>query len=166
MQLKIAPSIISADFDVLQEQVQELERGGADLLHIDVYPLLIWGLEYRRLGRILIGPILIETLKSRTKLPLDVHLAIEVTDDIVTKYIKAGRDIITVHAEACMSPKRVIRLIKKEGVSAGIALKPATPLSLIEPYLPDLDQILLMTTSANFGGRVFINRLGSMDQDS
>lgn len=136
-----------------------MERGGADLLHIDVYPLLIWGLEYRRLGRITIGPILIEALKNRTKLPLDVHLAVEVTDDVVTKYINAGSDIITVHAEACMRPRRVIRLIKKQGVRAGIALNPATPISLIESYVSELDQILLMTTSANFGGTVLIDEI-------
>ena len=134
-----------------------MERGGADLLHIDVYPLLIWGFDYRRLGRLTIGPMLIQALKNLTKLPLDVHLAIEVDDDIITKYVKAGADILTVHAEACMHPKRIIRLIKKERVKVGMALNPATPLSIIEPYVPHLDQILLMTTSANFGGTVIIN---------
>ena len=136
-----------------------MERGGADLLHIDVYPLLVWGLEYHNLGRMVIGPLLVEALKNRTKLPLDVHLAIEVSDEIVTKYIEAGSDIITVHAEACMQPRRILRLIKKGGVRAGIALNPATPVSLVEPYVRDLDQILVMTTSANFGGAPVIKEM-------
>lgn len=155
MHLKIAPSIISADFSILQEEVQEVEKGGADLLHIDVYPLLVWGFEYRRLGRMMIGPLLVEVLKNHTRLPLDVHLAIEVSDDVIRRYVRAGSDIITVHAEACAHPERVIRMIKDQGLKAGIALNPATPLSLVKPYLTDLDLILLMTTSANFGGLDF-----------
>ena len=155
MRLKIAPSIISADFSKLQEEVQEVEKSGADLLHIDVYPLLVWGLEYRRLGRMMIGPLLVEVLKNHTRLPLDVHLAIEVSDDVIRRYVRAGSDIITVHAEACAHPERVIRMIKDRGLKAGIALNPATPLSLVKPYLTDLDLILLMTTSANFGGLDF-----------
>jgi len=155
MHLKIAPSIISADFSILQEEVQEIEKSGADLLHIDVYPLLVWGFEYRRLGRMMIGPLLVEVLKNHTRLPLDVHLAIEVSDDVIRRYVRAGSDIITVHAEACAHPERVIRMIKDQGLKAGIALNPATPLSLVKPYLTDLDLILLMTTSANFGGLDF-----------
>ena len=155
MHLKIAPSIISADFSILQEEVQEVEKSGADLLHIDVYPLLVWGFEYRRLGRMMIGPLLVEVLKNHTRLPLDVHLAIEVSDDVIRRYVRAGSDIITVHAEACAHPERVIRMIKDQGLKAGIALNPATPLSLVKPYLTDLDLILLMTTSANFGGLDF-----------
>ena len=155
MHLKIAPSIISADFSILQEEVQEVEKGGADLLHIDVYPLLVWGFEYRRLGRMMIGPLLVEVLKNHTRLPLDVHLAIEVSDDVIRRYVRAGSDIITVHAEACAHPERVIRMIKDHGLKSGIALNPATPLSLVKPYLTDLDLILLMTTSANFGGLDF-----------
>jgi ribulose-phosphate 3-epimerase len=150
--LKIAPSIISADFSRLPEELQEVERAGADLLHIDVYPLLVWGFEYRRLGNITIGPLLIEALRNRTNLPFEAHLAIEVSDDIVMKYARAGSDIITVHAEACLHPEKTIALIKDQGLKAGIALNPATPLSLVEPYVKDLDLILLMTTSANFGG--------------
>jgi ribulose-phosphate 3-epimerase len=152
MHLKIAPSVISADFTVLQEEVQEVEKSGADLLHVDVYPLLVWGFDYRRLGRVMIGPLLIEALKNHTSLPLDVHLAIEVSDEIVRRYVRAGSDIITVHAEACVNPERVIRQIKDQGLKAGIALNPATPLSAVEAYVKDLDVILLMTTSANFGG--------------
>jgi len=152
MHLKIAPSVVSADFDRLQEEVQEVEESGADLLHIDVYPLLAWGFEYRRLGRVTIGPLLVEALKNHTELPLDVHLAIEVSDDIVERYSRAGSDIITIHAEACIHPETAIRRIRDDGLKAGIALNPATPLSLVKPYLADLDQILLMTTSANFGG--------------
>lgn len=152
MHLKIAPSVISADFDKLQEEVQAVEKSGADLLHIDVYPLLAWGFEYRRLGRVMIGPLLIEALKNHTKLPLDVHLAIEASDDVVTRYARAGSDIITIHAEACVHPETAIRRIRNHGLKAGIALNPATPLSLVKPYLTDLDLILLMTTSANFGG--------------
>jgi ribulose-phosphate 3-epimerase len=155
MHLKIAPSVISADFSILQEEVQKVEKGGADLLHIDVYPLLAWGFEYRRLGRMMIGPLLVEVLKNHTRLPLDVHLAIEVSDDVIRRYVRAGSDIITVHAEACVHPERVIRMIKDQGLKAGIALNPATPLSLVKPYLTDLDLILLMTTSANFGGLDF-----------
>jgi ribulose-phosphate 3-epimerase len=155
MHLKIAPSIISADFSILQEEVQEVEKSGADLLHIDVYPLLVWGFEYRKLRRMMIGPLLVEVLKNHTRLPLDVHLAIEVSDDVVKRYVRAGSDIITVHAEACVHPERVIRMIKNQGLKAGIALNPATPLSIVEPYLKDLDVILLMTTSANFGGLDF-----------
>ena len=152
MHLKIAPSVVSADFDRLQEEVQEVEESGADLLHIDVYPLLAWGFEYRRLGRVTIGPLLVEALKNHTELPLDVHLAIEISDDIVERYSRAGSDIITIHAEACIHPETAIRRIRDDGLKAGIALNPATPLSLVKPYLADLDQILLMTTSANFGG--------------
>ncbi len=156
MQLKIAPSVISADFCRLKEDIQEIEEAGADLLHIDVYPLLIWGLEYKKLGRIMIGPLLIEALRNKTNLPLDVHLAIEVSDEIITRYIEAGSNIITIHAEACLQPQRFIHLIRDQGVKAGIALNPATPLSVIESFFRELDLILLMTTSANFGGLDFI----------
>jgi ribulose-phosphate 3-epimerase len=152
MDLKIAASLISADFTKLPEEIQEVERAGADLLHIDVYPLLVWGFEYRRLGNINIGPLLVEALRNRTKLPLDVHLAIEVTQDIVRKYAEAGCDAITVHAEACPDLEKTIGLIKENGLKAGIALNPSTPLLLVKPYSKDIDLILIMTTSANFGG--------------
>jgi ribulose-phosphate 3-epimerase len=152
MDLKIAASLISADFTRLSEEVQEVEKAGADLLHIDVYPLLVWGFEYRRLGNINIGPLLIEALRNRTKLPFDVHLAIEVSQDIVRKYAEAGCDVITVHAEACPDLEKTIGLIKEKGLKAGIALNPSTPLSLVKPYSEDLDLMLIMTTSANFGG--------------
>jgi ribulose-phosphate 3-epimerase len=152
MALKIAASLISADFARLLEEVQEVEKAGVDLLHIDVYPLLVWGFEYRRLGNINIGPLLVEALRNRTRLPLDVHLAIEVTEDIVRKYAEAGCDVITVHAEACPDIEKTIGVIKENGLKAGIALNPSTPLLLVKPYSKHIDLILIMTTSANFGG--------------
>lgn len=150
--MKIAPSIISADFSRLSEDIEEVERAGVDLMHIDVYPLLAWGFEYRTLGSVTIGPLMVEALRDRTNLPLDVHLAIDVSNDTIMKYVRAGSNIITFHVEACLDPQRMLHLIKDQGLRGGVALNPSTPISLVEAYARDLDVILLMTTSANFGG--------------
>lgn len=157
MEIKIAPSIISADFSKLSEDVQKVEKAGADLLHVDVYPLLVWGFEYKKLSNITIGLLLIEALRNRTKLPFDVHLAIEASEEAVMRYIDAGSDIITVQVEACPNPQRFIRLVRKEGLKVGLAVSPFTPMSYVFPHIQDLDVVLFLTVSLNFGGQNFFS---------
>ncbi|PAD21152.1 ribulose-phosphate 3-epimerase [Terribacillus saccharophilus] len=146
---KIAPSILSADFANLANEIRDVEKGGADYIHVDV-------MDGHFVPNITIGPLIVEAIRPVTKLPLDVHLMIENPDQYIEAFIKAGADIITVHQEACVHLHRTIMMIKEQGVKAGVVLNPATPVSLIEEILPELDMVLLMTVNPGFGGQRFI----------
>lgn len=147
--VKIAPSILSADFSKLGSEIKDVERGGADWIHIDV-------MDGHFVPNITIGPLIVEAVRPITKLTLDVHLMIENPDQYIEAFAKAGADYITVHAEACTHLHRTIQLIKSFGVKAGVVLNPATPPSVLDYVLEDLDLVLLMTVNPGFGGQAFI----------
>ena len=147
--VKIAPSILSADFSKLGEEIQDVERGGADWIHIDV-------MDGHFVPNITIGPLIVDSVRPITKLTLDVHLMIENPDQYIEAFAKAGADYITVHAEACTHLHRTIQLIKSFGVKAGVVLNPATPPSVLEYVLEEIDMVLLMSVNPGFGGQAFI----------
>jgi len=147
--IKIAPSILSADFARLGDEVRALEAGGADYVHVDV-------MDGHFVPNITIGPLIVEAIRPVTSLPLDVHLMIENPDQFVPAFAEAGADIIVVHAEASTHLHRSVQLIKSLGKRAGVSLNPATPLTALEMVLPDLDLALLMTVNPGFGGQSFI----------
>jgi len=146
---KIAPSILSADFSRLGEEVAAIEAAGADYVHIDV-------MDGHFVPNITIGPLIVEAVRRVTTLPLDVHLMIAEPDRYVESFAKAGADIIVVHAEASLHLHRSVQLIKSLGKKAGVSLNPATPLNHLEYVLDDLDLVLLMTVNPGFGGQSFI----------
>lgn len=147
--IKIAPSILSADFAKLGEEVKEVEAGGADLIHVDV-------MDGHFVPNITIGPLIVEALRPVTHLPLDVHLMIENPDQYVEAFAKAGADYITIHVEATRHLHRSIQLIKSFGLKAGVVLNPHTPVESIQHVLEDVDLVLLMTVNPGFGGQKFI----------
>ncbi|WP_102271503.1 ribulose-phosphate 3-epimerase [Cytobacillus massiliigabonensis] len=147
--VKIAPSILSADFSKLGEEIKDVERGGADYIHVDV-------MDGHFVPNITIGPLIVEAIRPVTKLPLDVHLMIENPDQYIESFAKAGADYITVHVEACRHLHRTIHFIKSLGVKAGVVLNPATPVQMIEDIIEDVDMVLLMTVNPGFGGQKFI----------
>lgn len=147
--IKIAPSILSADFAKLGEEVKEVEAGGADLIHVDV-------MDGHFVPNITIGPLIVEALRPVTNLPLDVHLMIENPDQYVEAFAKAGADYITIHVEATRHLHRSIQLIKSFGLKAGVVLNPHTPVESIQHVLEDVDLVLLMTVNPGFGGQKFI----------
>jgi ribulose-phosphate 3-epimerase len=146
---KIAPSILSADFSKLGEEIADVEKGGADYIHVDV-------MDGHFVPNITIGPLIVEAIKPITSLPLDVHLMIENPDDYIPAFANAGADIITVHQEACVHLHRTIQLIKDQGKKAGVVINPATPAEVLRPILPDIDLVLVMTVNPGFGGQAFI----------
>jgi ribulose-phosphate 3-epimerase len=146
---KIAPSILSADFTRLGEEIKAVEKAGADYIHIDV-------MDGHFVPNITIGPMIVEAARRATPLPLDVHLMILNPDQYVEEFRKAGADIITVHAEAVNHLHRSIQLIKSTGARAAVSLNPATPLEMLEYVLDDLDMVLIMTVNPGFGGQEFI----------
>ncbi len=146
---KIAPSILSADFSRLGEEIQAVERAGADLIHIDV-------MDGHFVPNITIGPLVVQAVRKVTALPLDVHLMISSPDQYIEDFARAGSDIITVHVEAGVHLNRTINLIKKQGVKAGVSLNPATPLSALDYVLEEVDMVLLMGVNPGFGGQFFI----------
>ena len=148
--IKIAPSILSADFSKLGEEITDVENGGADYIHVDV-------MDGHFVPNITIGPLIVEAIRPVTKLPLDVHLMIENPDNYIPQFAKAGADIISVHVEACAHLHRTIQLIKEHGVKAGVVLNPATPIETIKHIIEDVDLILLMTVNPGFGGQSFIS---------
>ncbi|WP_419877111.1 ribulose-phosphate 3-epimerase [Brevibacillus centrosporus] len=150
--VKIAPSILSADFARLGEEIQDVERGGADWIHVDV-------MDGHFVPNITIGPLIVDAIRPVTKLPLDVHLMIEEPDRYIPQFAKSGADWITVHQEACRHLHRTLALIKEQGVKAGVVLNPATPVSTIEHVLTDLDMVLFMTVNPGFGGQKFIHNV-------
>lgn len=149
---KIAPSILSANFARLQEEIKEVEQSGVDYLHIDV-------MDGHFVPNITIGPLVVEAIKPTTNLPLDVHLMIENPDTYINTFAEAGASIITVHQEACTHLHRTIQQIKKHGVMAGVSLNPATPISTIQHILSDVDLVLIMTVNPGFGGQTFIEQM-------
>jgi len=147
---KIAPSILSADFSRLGEEIRSLEAAGADYIHIDV-------MDGHFVPNITIGPLIVDAARKVTSLPLDVHLMIENPDRYIPDFAAVGADIIVVHAEAVHHLHRTVQLIKSLGKRAGISLNPATPLNLLDYVLDDLDLVLLMTVNPGFGGQSFID---------
>jgi ribulose-phosphate 3-epimerase len=147
--VKIAPSILAADFSRLGEQVVQVARGGADYIHIDV-------MDGHFVPNITIGAPVVASISGLTALPLDVHLMIEKPEAYVKQFSEAGASIITVHAEACTHLHRVIQMIKDLGTKVGVALNPATPLYAIEEVVSIVDLILIMTVNPGFGGQAFI----------
>ncbi len=146
---KIAPSILSADFTRLGEEVKSVEQAGADYIHIDV-------MDGHFVPNITIGPMIVEAVRRITELPLDVHLMISAPDSFVEEFVKAGADMITVHAEAVNHLHRSIQHIRKAGARPAVSLNPASPLQTIEYVLGDVDMVLLMTVNPGFGGQAFI----------
>lgn len=147
--IKVAPSILSADFSRLAEEVKLVEQGGADLLHIDV-------MDGHFVPNITLGPPIISCLKGKTSLPFDVHLMIENPERYVDEFIKAGADIITVHVESTVHLHRLVNYIKNKGIKPGVALNPSTPLDTIKYVLDDIYLVLVMSVNPGFGGQKFI----------
>ena len=148
--IKIAPSILAANFSKLAEEVKEVEQAGAKLIHIDV-------MDGHFVPNITMGPIVVEALRPVTKLPLDVHLMIENPDNYIESFAKAGADYITVHVEACPHLHRTIQLIRSFGVKPGVVLNPHTSIESIQHVLEDIDMVLFMTVNPGFGGQKFIH---------
>lgn len=146
---KIAPSILSADFAKLGEEVAAIAKAGADYVHVDV-------MDGHFVPNITIGPGVLKALKPHASIPFDVHLMIAPVDPYVVEFAQAGADIITFHPEAGFHPHRTVQLIKAQGKKAGLSLNPATPLSVLDYLLPELDLVLVMSVNPGFGGQAFI----------
>lgn len=147
--VKIAPSILSADFSRLLEHVKEVENAGVEYLHVDV-------MDGHFVPNISFGAPILNALKGKTSLFMDVHLMIETPDRYIEDFVKAGADLINVHVEACTHLHRTIQLIKSFGVKAAVTLNPATPLNVLDEILPELDMVLLMSVNPGFGGQSYI----------
>ena len=147
--VKIAPSILAADFARLSEEIAAVEAAGADLLHVDV-------MDGHFVPNLTIGPPVIKAIKAVTKLPLDVHLMVEQPDALLPDFIDAGSDNLTVHVEACRHLHRTIQSIKDAGVRASVVLNPATSLHALDEILPEVDMVLLMSVNPGFGGQRFL----------
>lgn len=148
----IAPSILSADFSALGEEIAAVEAAGADWIHIDV-------MDGHFVPNITMGPGVVKSLRKMTVLPFDVHLMIESPEQYIQPFAEAGSDRITVHMEALIHLHRTVSQIKELGLKAGVSLNPATPLSFVESILTDIDLLLIMTVNPGFGGQQFINTM-------
>ncbi len=148
--VKLAPSILSADFSNLLEDVKAVEAAGVEYLHIDV-------MDSHFVPNISFGAPILAALKGKTSLFMDVHLMIENPDRYIGDFVKAGADLINVHVEACPHLHRTVQMIKEHGVKAAVALNPATPLSVLDEILPMLDMVLLMSVNPGFGGQSYID---------
>jgi ribulose-phosphate 3-epimerase len=146
---KIAPSILSADFAHLADEIKAVEEAGADLIHIDV-------MDGHFVPNFTIGPPIVAAIKKVAHRPLDVHLMMTNPDDFIPEFIEAGSDYLTVHVETCPHLHRTIQSIKERGIRAGVTLNPATPISSVEPILPEVDLLLIMSVNPGFGGQKFI----------
>lgn len=149
VQVKIFPSILSADFAHLGRQVTEAEEGGANGVHLDI-------MDGRFVPNLTVGPLVVEAVRKVTSLPLDVHLMIEAPERYIDEFAKAGADIISVHQEACPHLHRVIQQIKSLGKQAGVVINPATPAAVLEEIVNEVDLILVMSVNPGFGGQSFI----------
>ena len=148
--IKIAPSILSADFSQLGDEIKKVEAAGVDMIHIDV-------MDGHFVPNLTFGPPVIAALRKVTQLPFDVHLMVKNPQDLIDPFVKAGADIITFHAETSPHLHRLIQNVKELGVKAAVALNPSTPLSTIEEILDELDMILIMSVNPGFGGQKFIS---------
>lgn len=148
--IKIAPSILAADFAKLGEEIKDVEKGGANYIHVDV-------MDGHFVPNITIGSLIVEAIRPVTTLPLDVHLMIKNPDAYIADFAKAGASIITVHQEASPHLHRTIQLIKANGSKAGVVINPATPAEMIKPILSEIDLVLIMTVNPGFGGQSFIH---------
>jgi ribulose-phosphate 3-epimerase len=147
--IKLAPSILSADFARLGEQIDEVARAGADYIHVDV-------MDGHFVPNITIGAPVVASIRPVTGLPLDVHLMIEHPERYISQFAEAGADIITVHVEASPDLQATIRLIKEQGAKVGVSINPPTPLGAVEEFLPYVDLVLVMSVNPGFGGQPFI----------
>jgi ribulose-phosphate 3-epimerase len=148
--IKVAPSILSADFSRLGEEIKAVEAAGADVIHIDV-------MDGHFVPNITIGPIIVEAARRSTKLPLDVHLMITNPELYIADFARAGADYLTVHVEIAFHLNRLVQSIKEhQGVKAAVSLNPATPLASLDYILPDVDMVLIMSVNPGFGGQAFI----------
>ena len=145
----IAPSILSADFSILKDEITAVQDAGGDWIHVDV-------MDGHFVPNITMGPIIVKAAKKVTSLPIDVHLMIENPDRYIHDFVKAGATLISVHAEACLHLNRTIQIINESGARAGIALNPSTPLSSIEWMLEHIDFVLIMSVNPGFSGQTFI----------
>jgi ribulose-phosphate 3-epimerase len=149
MSILVAPSILSADFGRLADQVQEAEAGGADWIHVDV-------MDGHFVPNITIGPLITDAVRKATSLPVDVHLMIEAPERYLQAFRDAGADRITVHQETCPHLHRTLQQIRESGALPGVALNPSTPLESVKDVIPDVDLLLIMTVNPGFGGQSYI----------
>ncbi|HWR44792.1 ribulose-phosphate 3-epimerase [Sporomusa sp.] len=147
--IKVAPSILSADFSRLADEIIKIEQAGADWVHIDV-------MDGHFVPNLTFGPPVIAAIRKVTKLPFDVHLMVTNPQELIEPFVKAGADIITVHAETAPHLHRLIQTIKEQGKKAGVSLNPSTPLTVVEEVLGDVDMVLIMSVNPGFGGQKFI----------
>lgn len=147
--MKIAPSILSADFSRLRDEIQAVEKAGADWLHVDI-------MDGHYVPNITIGPVVVESVRKVTRMPLDVHLMITDPDQYAPEFIKAGADWISVHPDTCKDPVKSLERIRALGAKASIAVNPDVPLEKVEPYFGHIDMLLMMTVFPGFAGQAFI----------
>jgi ribulose-phosphate 3-epimerase len=147
--VRISPSILSADFAALGQEIEAITKAGADWIHVDV-------MDNHFVPNLTIGPMVVKALRKHSKLPFDVHLMVSPVDPLVPAFAEAGADTISFHPEAGPHPHRTVQLIKSLGKRAGLVLNPGTPIALIEPLLGDLDLVLVMSVNPGFGGQAFI----------
>jgi ribulose-phosphate 3-epimerase len=150
--VRIAPSILSADFAALASELQSIEQGGADWVHVDV-------MDGRFVPNITIGPLIVQAVRRSTALPLDVHLMILEPERYVAEFVRAGASTLGIHVETCPHLHRSLAQIREAGARASVVLNPATPASAVEPVLGDVDQVLVMTVNPGFGGQKFIQSM-------
>lgn len=155
--LLIAPSILAANFAALGEEIAAAERGGADLIHVDI-------MDGHFVPNLTMGPPLVRSIRKVTRVPLDVHLMIEEPDRFIEDFVRAGADMISVHVEVLPNLHRTIQLIRSLKVRAGVAINPATPVTWLEQIAPDVDHVLVMSVNPGFGGQTFIPRSESKIQ--
>jgi len=150
--IKISPSILSADFSILGDEIKSLEQAGADLIHIDV-------MDGHFVPNITMGPPIIKMVRKCTKLPFDVHLMISPVEKYIKAFADAGSDIITIHPEATDNLKRAVGTIKSLGKKAGVSLNPKTPISALMDVINDIDLILIMSVNPGFAGQIFMSEV-------